>query len=89
MKKGVGEPVTYRLLLHLGRFGLEIAGFCEIIMQMQKEATFSHQFLGFFYFSVFTKETLSAMCKISSRARYASTQNWRLLLVSIQVTVLR
>lgn len=33
MKKGVGEPVTYRLLLHLGRFGLEIAGFCEIIIE--------------------------------------------------------
>lgn len=47
-----------------------------------------HDFADFLYFSVFTKETLSAMCKISFSLRAAISVNRILLSVSIQVKVL-
>jgi len=49
---------------------------------------FLHDFADFLYFSVFTKETLSAMCKISFSLRAAISVNRILLSVSIQVKVL-
>jgi len=52
-----------------------MGGFWLSTIKTQMAGAFLHDFAGFLYFSVFTKKTLSAMCKMSVSLQNALTTN--------------